>query len=69
MLQRLGSDIDLLFVASIKSWIDERNDNPPPYVWRTTADEILNSLAQCGARINGSRHYAKARWRRTPGPG
>lgn len=29
----------------IKAWIDTWNDNPRPFTWTKTADEILNSLA------------------------
>ena len=32
-------------VASIRAWIATWNDDPRPYVWRRTADEILESLA------------------------
>jgi transposase len=30
--------------ADIRSWIRTWNDNPRPFVWTETADEILNSL-------------------------
>ena len=29
----------------IKAWIATWNDNPRPFTWTKTADEILNSLA------------------------
>ena len=29
----------------IRAWIATRNDNPRPFTWTKTADEILNSLA------------------------
>jgi transposase len=32
-------------VASIHTWITNWNENPKPYVWHKTADEILTSLA------------------------
>jgi transposase len=41
---------------SIRTWIVGWNDNPRPYVWHKTADEILDTLAQYCARINDSRH-------------
>ena len=41
-------------VASIRTWITNWNDNPKPYVWHKTADEILNSLAHYCQRINDS---------------
>ena len=43
-------------VASIRSWITNWNDNPKPYVWHKTADEILDSLAAYCQRINDSGH-------------
>ena len=38
-------------VASIRTWITNWNDNPKPYVWHKTADDILNSLATYCQRI------------------
>jgi transposase len=32
-------------VASIRTWIANRNENPTPYIWHKTADEILNTLS------------------------
>jgi transposase len=31
--------------ADIRAWIDTWNDNPRPFVWTKTAEEILSSLA------------------------
>ena len=31
-------------VASIRTWINNWNDNPRPLVWHKTADEILDTL-------------------------
>ncbi|WP_327116392.1 IS630 family transposase [Nocardia sp. NBC_01730] len=36
----------------IKGWIDTWNDNPRPFTWTKTADEILKSLADYLAKIN-----------------
>jgi transposase len=41
-------------VVSIRSWIANWNDNPRPYVWHKTADEILDSLASYCQRISDS---------------
>jgi hypothetical protein len=42
--------------ASISEWIDTWNENPRPFVWKKSADEILEHLAAyCGA-ISDSRH-------------
>ena len=43
-------------VASIRTWIANWNDDPRPYVWHKTADEILDSLATYCQRINDSGH-------------
>jgi transposase len=42
--------------ADIRAWIDTWNDNPRPYVWTKTADQILASIANYCTRINDSRH-------------
>ena len=38
----------------IRAWIDTWNDNPRPYVWTKTADQILESIAGYCRRINQS---------------
>jgi transposase len=43
-------------VASIRSWVTNWNDDPKPFVWHKTADEILNSLASYCQRISDSGH-------------
>jgi transposase len=43
-------------VASIRTWIANWNDEPRPYVWHKSADEILDSLASYCQRINDSGH-------------
>jgi transposase len=42
--------------ASIQSWIDTWNEDPQPFVWTKTADEILDTIAHYCQRINDSRH-------------
>ena len=42
--------------ADIRAWIDTWNDNPRPYIWTKTADQILASIGNCRNRINDSRH-------------
>jgi transposase len=42
--------------ADIRAWIDTWNNNPRPYVWAKTADQILESIARYCTRINDSRH-------------
>jgi transposase len=43
-------------VASIRTWITCWNDDPKPFVWHKTADEILDNLANYCARISDSGH-------------
>ena len=43
-------------VASIRTWITNWNDDPKPFVWHKTADEILDSLAAYCRRISDSGH-------------
>ncbi|PJE23025.1 MAG: IS630 family transposase, partial [Mycobacterium sp.] len=40
--------------ADIRSWIATWNDNPRPYVWTKTADQILASIGNYCTRINDS---------------
>jgi transposase len=42
-------------VASIRTWITNWNDDPRPFVWHKSADEILDSLATYCQRISDSR--------------
>ena len=42
--------------ADIRAWIATWNQNPRPFAWTKTADEILNSLAKYLARISGGPH-------------
>jgi transposase len=41
---------------AIQAWIDTWNDNPRPFVWTRTADEILDTIANYCQRINDSGH-------------
>jgi transposase len=40
----------------IRAWIEAWNDNPKPYVWTKTADDILDSIANYCRRISDSGH-------------
>ena len=42
--------------ASVQSWIDTWNDEPRPFVWTRTADEILGSIARYLQPISNSGH-------------
>jgi transposase len=41
---------------SIQAWIDTWNQNPRPFVWIKTADQILDAIATYCQRINDSGH-------------
>ncbi|GLY82000.1 IS630 family transposase [Actinoallomurus iriomotensis] len=40
----------------IRDWISDWNDNPRPFVWKKTAEEILESLARYCRRISDAAH-------------
>jgi transposase len=42
--------------ADIRAWIETWNDDPKPFVWTKTADQILESISRYCTRINNSRH-------------
>jgi transposase len=42
--------------TDIRNWIKTWNNDPKPYVWVKTADQILDNLTQYLNRINDSRH-------------
>ena len=42
--------------TDIRDWLAHWNENPRPYVWTKTADQILDSITTYTTRINDSRH-------------
>jgi transposase len=42
--------------TDIRAWIETWNEDPRPYVWTKTAEQILDSIARYCTRINDSRH-------------
>ncbi len=40
----------------VRDWIKNWNDDPKPFVWTKTAEEILDSLARYISRISDARH-------------
>jgi hypothetical protein len=40
--------------AGIRAWIENWNQNPRPFTWTKTAEEILDSLAKYIAKISGA---------------
>jgi transposase len=41
---------------SIRTWVADWNDNPRPFIWHKTSDQILDSLASYCRRISDSDH-------------
>ena len=42
--------------ADVRAWIDDWNSHPKPFVWKKTAEEILDSLGRYLQRISGAAH-------------
>jgi transposase len=42
--------------ADIRNWIDNWNENPRPYIWTKTAEQILNSIRRYCERTNAAGH-------------
>jgi len=40
--------------SDIRAWIKTWNENPRPYVWTKTSDQILESIARYCERVNDS---------------
>jgi len=40
----------------VRVWIETWNEDPRPFIWKKTAEEILDSLAKYIARISGGSH-------------
>ena len=40
--------------ADIRDWIKTWNENPRPFAWTKTAEQILDSLAKYIAKISGA---------------
>ncbi|MCA1699259.1 MAG: IS630 family transposase, partial [Actinobacteria bacterium] len=52
-LQRSAHRNVKALAADIQAWVDQWNDNPTPFVWHKTADQILERLAGYCAAVNG----------------
>jgi hypothetical protein len=42
--------------ADARGWVQQWNENPRPFVWKKTAEEILDSLARYLQPISGGEH-------------
>jgi len=56
LLQRSDHRSVQALEADIRRWIKAWNDNPRPFIWTKTADEILESLARLLQRTTGAGH-------------
>ncbi len=56
LLQRSDHRSVQALEADIRKWITAWNENPRPFVWTKTADQILGSLGRLMQRISNSGH-------------
>ena len=56
MLQRGVHKSVQALEADVRTWVEHWNSDPKPFVWKKTAEEILNSLARYLQRISGGEH-------------
>jgi transposase len=56
LLQRSAHRSVAALTTDLNAWIATWNDNPKPFVWHKTADEILDSLAGYLHRISDAGH-------------
>jgi transposase len=56
MLQRGVHKSVQALEADVRDWVRQWNDDPRPFVWKKTAEEILDSLARYLQRISGGEH-------------
>jgi transposase len=56
MLRRSAHKSVQALETDIRSWIATRNEDPKPFVWKKTAEEILDSLKRYLQRVSGGGH-------------
>ena len=56
LLQRSDHRSVQALEKDIRDWVTAWNENPKPFIWTKTAEEILESLSRLLQRINGDRH-------------
>jgi transposase len=56
LLQRSDHRSVQALEADIRRWVNAWNDNPKPFVWTKTAEQILGSLARLLQRTTGAGH-------------
>jgi hypothetical protein len=55
-LQRSAHPNVKALAADITAWVQQWNDDPKPFVWHRTADEILDKLARYCTAILGDEY-------------
>jgi transposase/transcriptional regulator with XRE-family HTH domain len=56
LLQRSDHRSVQALEADLRGWVKTWNDNPKPFIWTKTADQILESLHRLLQRTNGAGH-------------
>ena len=56
LLQRSDHRSVQALEKDIREWVKAWNDNPRPFTWTKTAEQILASIARLLQRINGAGH-------------
>jgi transposase len=56
LLRRSGHRSVQALEKDIRDWVKAWNENPKPFVWTKTAEQILDSLGRLIQRINGAGH-------------
>ena len=51
-LQRFAHASVKALAADIQAWVDNWNDNPKPFIWHKTANQILDRLAGYCRAVN-----------------
>ena len=57
-LQRSAHDSVAALAADITNWVQQWNDNPTPFIWTKTADEILDKLARYCAAVTTTEYHS-----------
>jgi len=56
LLQRSDHRSVQALEGDIRNWIKTWNENPKPFIWTKTADQILEKLGRLLQRTNGGGH-------------
>ncbi len=58
LLQRSDHRSVQALERDIRAWVKAWNENPQPFIWTKTAEEILTSIQRLLQRINGAGHWS-----------